>query len=83
MRQKLVSNGQALRINWCGAKKRSVCEVPNTENAPKVVFIVTERLSAYTVLVSRMYIHAGSQAKKENWPAEGLTGGEFKTGFYY
>jgi len=35
------------------------------ENAPKVVFIFTERLSAYTGLVPSMYIHPGCQANKE------------------
>jgi len=77
MRQKLVSNkGMALRINWCGAKKRNIRGVPNIKKKMRQKLLLSLLWGSPHILVwhpAGKYTRGANQRTK-NWPAECLTG---------
>jgi len=79
MRQKWVSNeGEALRINWFGAKKVNICGVPNTEKKIRQKGFVSLLLGTPHKLVwhpAGKYLRGANQ-KKKNCPAGCLTDGK-------
>jgi len=77
MRQKIVANeGQALRINWCCAKKINICGVPNTEKKMRQkLFLSLQRGPPHKLVwhPAAKYVR-GANSKMKNCPAECLTG---------
>jgi len=77
MRQKFVaSEGQALRINWCGTKKINICGVPNTEKKMRQkLFLSLQRGPPHKMVwhPAAKYMQ-GANPRMEICPAECSTG---------
>jgi len=74
IRQKYVAmEGQALRINWCGAKKDKCLR--DTQHRQEICFFSILRGTPHKLVwqPTGKYLRGANQRKK-NWPAECLTG---------
>jgi len=77
MRQKLeATEGKALRINWCGAKKINICWVPSTDQKMRQKLFLSLVKDPPHKLVwhpAGIYVR-GTKPKMKNCPAECSTG---------